>query len=126
MARLVFAGQHAEDAALIGGGMIGGTLAHLAALKELGDIVVFDIAEGLPQGKTLDLSQSGGVDAFTVLPIDASPAVIDGISINPAATGIVFYASGGLTGVSYTAYATMVSSNGQTKEDTVVYAVRAP
>ena len=47
--------------ALIGGGMIGGTLAHLAALKELGDIVVFDIAEGLPQGKSLDLSQSGGV-----------------------------------------------------------------
>ena len=40
--------------ALIGGGMIGGTLAHLAALKELGDIVVFDIAEGLPQGKSLD------------------------------------------------------------------------
>ncbi len=50
--------------ALIGGGMIGGTLAHLAALKELGDIVVFDIAEGLPQGKTLDLSQSGGVEGF--------------------------------------------------------------
>ena len=52
--------------ALIGGGMIGGTLAHLAALKELGDIVVFDIAEGLPQGKSLDLSQSGGVDGFDV------------------------------------------------------------
>ena len=52
--------------ALISGGMIGGTLAHLAALKELGDIVVFDIAEGLPQGKALDLSQSGGVDGFDV------------------------------------------------------------
>ena len=50
--------------ALIGGGMIGGTLAHLAALKELGDIVVFDIAEGLPQGKTLDLAQSGPVEGF--------------------------------------------------------------
>jgi len=50
--------------ALIGGGMIGGTLAHLAALRELGDIVVFDIAEGLPQGKSLDLSQSGGVEGF--------------------------------------------------------------
>jgi malate dehydrogenase len=50
--------------ALIGGGMIGGTLAHLAALKELGDIVVFDIAEGVPQGKTLDLSQSGAVEGF--------------------------------------------------------------
>ena len=50
--------------AMIGGGMIGGTLAHLAALKELGDVVVFDIAEGLPQGKTLDLSQSGPVEGF--------------------------------------------------------------
>ena len=52
--------------ALIGGGMIGGTLAHLAALKELGDIVIFDIAEGLPQGKTLDLAQSGPVEGFDV------------------------------------------------------------
>ena len=50
--------------ALIGGGMIGGTLAHLAALKELGDIVVFDIAEGLPQCKTLDIAQSGPVEGF--------------------------------------------------------------
>ena len=50
--------------ALIGGGMIGGTLAHLAALKELGDIVIFDIAEGLPQGKALDISQSGPVEGF--------------------------------------------------------------
>jgi len=49
---------------LIGGGMIGGTLAHLAALKELGDIVVFDIAEGLPQGKSLDIAQSGPVEGF--------------------------------------------------------------
>jgi malate dehydrogenase len=44
--------------------MIGGTLAHLAALKELGDIVIFDIAEGLPQGKALDLAQSGPVEGF--------------------------------------------------------------
>jgi malate dehydrogenase len=50
--------------ALIGGGMIGGTLAHLAALRELGDIVVFDIAEGIPQGKSLDLAQSGPVEGF--------------------------------------------------------------
>jgi malate dehydrogenase len=50
--------------ALIGGGMIGGTLAHLAGLRELGDIVIFDIAEGLPQGKALDLSQSGPVEGF--------------------------------------------------------------
>ncbi len=50
--------------ALIGGGQIGGTLAHLAALKELGDIVLFDIMEGLPQGKALDLSQSGPVEGY--------------------------------------------------------------
>ena len=50
--------------ALIGGGQIGGTLAHLVGLKELGDVVLFDIAEGLPQGKALDLSQSGPVEGF--------------------------------------------------------------
>ena len=50
--------------ALIGGGMIGGTLAHLVGLKELGDVVMFDIVEGLPQGKTLDISQSGPVEGF--------------------------------------------------------------
>jgi len=44
--------------------MIGGTLAHLASLKELGDITVFDIAEGLPQGKSLDIAQSGPVEGF--------------------------------------------------------------
>src|SRR6202000_2710765 len=50
--------------ALIGGGQIGGTLAHLAAIKEMGDIVLFDIMEGLPQGKALDISQSGPVGGF--------------------------------------------------------------
>ena len=50
--------------ALIGAGQIGGTLAHLAALKELGDIVLFDIAEGTPQGKALDLAESAPVDGF--------------------------------------------------------------
>ena len=50
--------------ALIGGGNIGGTLALLAGLKELGDIVIFDIAEGLPQGKALDLSQTGPVEGY--------------------------------------------------------------
>jgi malate dehydrogenase len=50
--------------ALIGGGQIGGTLAHLAALKELGDIVLFDIVEGLPQGKTLDIAQAGPIEGF--------------------------------------------------------------
>ncbi len=50
--------------ALIGAGMIGGTLAHLAAMRELGDIVLFDIAEGIPEGKALDIAQSGPVDDF--------------------------------------------------------------
>jgi malate dehydrogenase len=50
--------------ALIGGGQIGGTLAHLIATKELGDVVMFDIMEGLPQGKTLDLSQAGPIEGF--------------------------------------------------------------
>ena len=50
--------------ALIGGGMIGGTLAHLIGLKELGDVVIFDVAEGMPVGKALDISQSGAVDGF--------------------------------------------------------------
>jgi malate dehydrogenase len=50
--------------ALIGAGMIGGTLAHLIGLKELGDVVMFDILEGMPQGKSLDIAQSSPVDGF--------------------------------------------------------------
>jgi malate dehydrogenase len=50
--------------ALIGGGQIGGTLAHLIVLKELGDVVLFDIVEGLPQGKTLDIAQAGPVEGY--------------------------------------------------------------
>ena len=52
--------------ALIGAGNIGGTLAHLAAAKELGDIVLFDVVEGVPQGKALDLSQCGPIDGADV------------------------------------------------------------
>ena len=48
--------------ALIGAGQIGGTLAHLIGLKELGDVVLFDIMEGIPQGKALDIAQSSPVD----------------------------------------------------------------
>jgi malate dehydrogenase len=50
--------------ALIGAGQIGGTLAHLVALKELGDVVLFDIAEGIPQGKALDIAESSPVEGF--------------------------------------------------------------
>ena len=55
--------------AMIGAGQIGGTLAHLAALEELGDVVLFDIVEGVPQGKALDIAESGpilGIDAGLV------------------------------------------------------------
>jgi malate dehydrogenase len=48
--------------ALIGAGQIGGTLAHLIGLKELGDVVLFDIAEGIPQGKSLDIAQSTPIE----------------------------------------------------------------
>src|SRR3954467_277631 len=50
--------------ALIGAGQIGGTLAHLVGLKELGDVILFDIAEGIPQGKGLDIAESSPVDGF--------------------------------------------------------------
>ena len=50
--------------ALIGAGNIGGTLAHLAGLKELGDVVLFDVVKDMPQGKALDLSQGGPVEGF--------------------------------------------------------------
>lgn len=50
--------------ALIGSGMIGGTLAHMIGLKEMGDVVLFDIAEGIPQGKGLDIAESAPVDGF--------------------------------------------------------------
>jgi malate dehydrogenase len=50
--------------ALIGAGMIGGTLAHLIGLKELGDVILFDIVEGVPGGKGLDISQAGAIEGF--------------------------------------------------------------
>jgi malate dehydrogenase len=66
--------------ALIGAGQIGGTLAHLAAIKELGDVMLFDIAEGTPQGKALDIAQSGPSEGFdaemkaqTTMPISRAP-----------------------------------------------------
>jgi len=49
---------------LIGGGQIGGTLALLIGLKELGDVILFDVVEGLPQGKSLDIAQAGAVESY--------------------------------------------------------------
>ena len=57
---------------LIGAGQIGGTLAHLIALKNLGDIVLFDVAEGIAKGKALDIAQSSGVDGFNAKLIGTS------------------------------------------------------
>ena len=51
---------------LIGAGQIGGTLAHLITIKELGDLVLFDIDEGLAKGKALDIAQSTSVDGLNV------------------------------------------------------------
>src|SRR6202795_1421253 len=58
--------------ALIGAGQIGGTLAHLAAMKELGDIVLFDIIDGIPQGKALDLAESTPVESVNARLVGAS------------------------------------------------------
>lgn len=52
--------------ALIGGGQIGGVLAQLIALRQLGDVVMFDIVEDLPQGKTLDIAEASRIDGFDV------------------------------------------------------------
>jgi malate dehydrogenase len=53
-----------KKVSLIGAGNIGGTLAHLIALKKLADVVLFDVVEGMPQGKALDISQSSAVEGF--------------------------------------------------------------
>ncbi len=74
---------------LIGAGQIGGTLAHLAALKELGDIVMFDIVDGVPQGKALDLAESGPVDGFNAKFTGASDyAAIAGADVVIVTAGV--------------------------------------
>jgi malate dehydrogenase len=60
--------------ARIGAGQIGGTLAHLAGLKELGDVILVDIAEGVPQGKALDIAESAPVDGFDATMTGATAA----------------------------------------------------
>src|SRR6202000_2709146 len=59
--------------ALIGAGQIGGTLAHLIGLKELGDVVLFDIVEGVPQGKSLDIAESTPIEGTDTRYLGASP-----------------------------------------------------
>ncbi|PRD44420.1 malate dehydrogenase [Phyllobacterium phragmitis] len=75
--------------ALIGAGMIGGTLAHLAGLKELGDVVLFDIAEGTPQGKGLDIAESSPVDGFDAKFVGANDyAAIEGADVVIVTAGV--------------------------------------
>ncbi|WP_152046505.1 malate dehydrogenase [Aureimonas psammosilenae] len=75
--------------ALIGSGMIGGTLAHLASLKELGDIVLFDISEGTSQGKALDIAQSGPVEGFDAKLSGANDyAAIEGADVCIVTAGV--------------------------------------
>ncbi len=75
--------------ALIGAGQIGGTLAHLIGLKELGDVALFDIAEGIPQGKALDLAQSSPVDGFDVKLVGTnSYEAMDGAAVCIVTAGV--------------------------------------
>jgi malate dehydrogenase len=75
--------------ALIGAGNIGGTLALLAGLKELGDVVLFDIVEGVPQGKALDLAQAGPIEGYDAALVGASGyAAIKGADVVIVTAGI--------------------------------------
>ncbi|MFZ0839336.1 MAG: malate dehydrogenase [Xanthobacteraceae bacterium] len=75
--------------ALIGAGQIGGTLAHLIGLKELGDVILFDIAEGIPQGKALDIAQSSPVEGFDARYIGAnSYDALDGADVCIVTAGV--------------------------------------
>jgi malate dehydrogenase len=75
--------------ALIGAGQIGGTLAHLIGLKELGDVVLFDIAEGIPQGKALDIAQSSPVEGFDARYVGAnSYDALDGAEVCVVTAGV--------------------------------------
>ena len=78
-----------DKIALIGSGQIGGTLALLAGLKELGDIVMFDVMEGIPQGKSLDIAQSSPVEGFDARVTGAnSYEAIEGASVCIVTAGV--------------------------------------
>ena len=75
--------------ALIGSGQIGGTLAHLVGLKELGDVVMFDIVEGVPQGKSLDIAQSSPISGFdAVMKGTNSYEALDGADVCIVTAGV--------------------------------------
>jgi malate dehydrogenase len=75
--------------ALVGAGQIGGTLAHLIGLKELGDVVLFDVVEGMPAGKALDLVESSPVDGFDAAMVGTSSyADLDGSDVVIVTAGV--------------------------------------
>jgi malate dehydrogenase len=75
--------------ALIGAGQIGGTLAHLVGLKELGDVVLFDIMEGIPQGKSLDIAEAGPVEGYDAKVVGANDyAAIEGADVIIVTAGV--------------------------------------
>jgi malate dehydrogenase len=75
--------------ALVGAGQIGGTLALLAGLKELGDIVLFDVVDGVPQGKALDIAQASAVEGFdAVLEGGSDYSVIEGADVVIVTAGV--------------------------------------
>lgn len=74
---------------LVGTGMIGGTLAHLAGLKELGDIALVDVAEGIPQGKGLDLAESAPVEGFDANYVGSTDyAILEGSDVVIVTAGV--------------------------------------
>src|SRR5437660_1573853 len=92
----VFSPMARPKIALIGAGQIGGTLAHLVGLKELGDVVLFDIAEGIPQGKALDLVESSPVDGFDFKIVGAnSYDAIEGVTVCIVTAGVERTRKGG-------------------------------
>ncbi|MGD9764685.1 MAG: malate dehydrogenase [Candidatus Binatia bacterium] len=75
--------------AMIGSGAIGGTLAHLALLKRLGDVVLYDVVDGVPQGKALDLLESGPIEGFDAQVIGSTDlSVIEGASVCIVTAGL--------------------------------------
>ncbi|MCC7304884.1 MAG: malate dehydrogenase [Alphaproteobacteria bacterium] len=74
---------------LVGAGMIGGTLAHLTGLKELGDVALVDIADGIPQGKGLDIAQSAPVDGFDARYVGSTDyAILEGSDVVIVTAGV--------------------------------------
>src|SRR5882672_6496262 len=85
----IFPSMARKKIALIGAGQIGGTLALLAGLKELGDIILFDVVEGIPQGKALDIVQSSPVEDFDAKVVGAnSYEVIEGADVIIVTAGV--------------------------------------